>query len=170
MNQQTCSAVSFAINRVLKDEPIQPGNMIQYLEARHHSLLVAGSDLKHEMSIPEIRSFEPGFYEQLFAELDAEIDMVESIIAKLKGGVVSTTVATIAAKMTEDLTFSKAETKEEWQLENETQPFALLVHEEGTSDFSDMPGQFFPPEKFTTTHRFVIKLDGPTHESMKGGV
>lgn len=170
MNKQTIKAASFAINRVLKDEPIQPGNMIQYLEEMHQSLLVAGCDLKHEMSIPEIRSFEPGFYEKLFAELAAEVDMVKSIIEKLKGGVMSTSIATIAAQMTDDLTFSKAETKEEWLLENETQPFAVLVHEEGARDFSDMPGQFFPPEEITTTHRFVIKLDGPTNESMKGGV
>lgn len=83
MNNQTIEAAGDAINRVLKDQLIQPGDMIRYLEARHQSLIVAGSDLNHEMSIPELRSFEPGFYEKLFAELDAEVEMIESILTNL---------------------------------------------------------------------------------------
>lgn len=172
MNYQTKVTASHddTFNRVLQGNHIQPGNMIDYLESRLHYIYCSWSDLKHEVEMGLAEKVEPGFYEKLFAELAAEVDMVKSIIEKLKGGVMSTSIATIAAQMTEDLTFSKAETKEERQLENETQPFAVLVHEEGARDFSDMPGQFFPPEESTTTPRFVIKLDGPTHESMKGGV
>lgn len=172
MNQQTNVAAKHEdyTNRIIQGNHIKDGGMIEYLESRLHYIYCTCSDLKHEVDMGCAVAMEPGFYEKAFAELNAEIGMVNAIIAKLKGGVVSATVATIAAKMTDDLTFSKAETKEEWRLENETQPFAVLVNEEGARDFSDMPGQFFPPEEFTTTHRFVIKLDGPTHESMKGGV
>lgn len=83
MKKQTIEAASFAINCVLKDELIQPGDMIQYLKARHHNLMCAGLDLKNEMSIIDLGTVEPGFYEKVFAELDAEVEMVKSIIAKL---------------------------------------------------------------------------------------
>lgn len=86
MNEQTIKAAGFAINRVLKDEPIQPGNMIQYLEEKRQSLLVVGCDLKHEVAMGLAEKVEPGFYEKLFAELHAEVDMVTSIIETLKGG------------------------------------------------------------------------------------
>ena len=86
MNEQTIKAAGFAINRVLKDEPIQPGNMIQYLEEKRQSLLVVGCDLKHEVAMGLAEKVEPGFYEKLFAELHAEVDMVTSIIDTLKGG------------------------------------------------------------------------------------
>lgn len=86
MNEQTIKAAGFAINRVLKDEPIQPGNMIQYLEEKRQSLLVVGCDLKHEVAMGLAEKVELGFYEKLFAELHAEVDMVTSIIETLKGG------------------------------------------------------------------------------------
>ena len=74
-----------AVNRVMQNNHIIPGHMIEYLESRRHYILCSFGDLKHEMSIPEFRSYEPGFYEKLFAELDAELKMVNSIIVKLKG-------------------------------------------------------------------------------------
>lgn len=70
------------------------------------------------------------------------------------------TIDEVLAVMCDDTTFSQATTKEEWQQENETQPFAMFAMEEGSPDYSDSPGQFYPPEAFMTTHRFFIKLDG----------
>lgn len=73
---------------------------------------------------------------------------------------INKTIDDILAVMCDDSTFSKATTKEEWQQENETQPFAMMAYDEGAPDYSSLPGQFFPPEDFMTTHRFFIKLDG----------
>lgn len=70
------------------------------------------------------------------------------------------TIDDILAVMCDDSTFSKATTKEEWQQENETQPFAMMAYDEGAPDYSSLPGQFLSPEDYMTTHRFFIKLDG----------
>lgn len=70
------------------------------------------------------------------------------------------TIDEVLAVMCNDTTFSQATTKEEWQQENETQPFAMFAREEGSADYSSLPGQFLSPEDYTTTHRFFIKLDG----------
>ena len=72
------------INRVLQENHIQPGSMIEYLESRLHYIQCSGLDLKHEVEMGLAEKAEPGFYEKLFAELNAEMEMVESIIAKLK--------------------------------------------------------------------------------------
>ena len=59
---------------------------------------------------------------------------------------INKTIDDILAVMCDDSTFSKATTKEEWQQENETQPFAMFAREEGSPDYSSLPGQFLSPE------------------------
>lgn len=89
MNNQTIKVAASHndhINRVIQGNHIQPGNMIDYLESRLHYIQCSGLDLKHEVEMGLAETVEPGFYEKLFAELDAEIDMVKSIIDTLKGG------------------------------------------------------------------------------------
>lgn len=88
MNQTKVTAChDDTINRVLQENHIQPGNMIEYLESRLHYIQCSGLDLKHEVEMGCADQMEPGFYEKLFAELNAETEMLKSIIAKLKGGV-----------------------------------------------------------------------------------
>ena len=85
MNQTKVTAChNDTINRVLQENHIQPGKMIEYLESRLHYIQCSGLDLKHEVEMGCADQMEPGFYEKLVAELDAEIEMVNSIIEKLK--------------------------------------------------------------------------------------
>ncbi len=87
MNNQTIKVAASHndhINRVIQGNHIQPGNMIDYLESRLHYIQCSGLDLKHEVEMGLPETVEPGFYEKLFAELAAEVDMVKSIIEKLK--------------------------------------------------------------------------------------
>lgn len=86
MNQQTKVTARHDdhTNRVIQGNHIKDGGMIEYLESRLHYIQCSGSDLKHELAMGCDKEMEPGFYEKLFAELDAEIEMVNSIIEKLK--------------------------------------------------------------------------------------
>lgn len=73
-----------ATNRIIKGQQVKEGQMFEYLQERIESTQIACLDLKNEMDTPSMRSYEPGFYEKLFAELHAEEEMLEAIAAKLK--------------------------------------------------------------------------------------
>lgn len=50
MNQTKVTAChNDTINRVLQENHILPGNMIEYLESRLHCIQCSGLDLKHEV-------------------------------------------------------------------------------------------------------------------------